>query len=629
MVAVRKTFLIRYGIFLLWGILFASHLFFIHSDADVNLSPGSRGPWTDEGLYTAQIRNFVNNGDLTFSESPCLIYTPLFSGMLFIPYELFGTTMFVSRITVLSLIFLGIVFISLKDAYFKKLLALASLLVLTQYHIYHYSHIALSEMLGVISILLGLFIFYRSRILRRNRKRNTILAAILFSVAYLFKIQYLYIVAAVPIYLSLSIIFSWIKRRRLDKEEIKDLLVHSVTLVLILLLYLILWYYPNRELYNFILTKMNETVDLGGSLHLSNKVKELFLSREVKWIAYGFGIALLFGVLFFSRKNTSKEFKILFPLLLIWAFLEMHKLSMSYIPTRYMVGAWFSLGMVFTLVLQEGLSQIPRRDKLVVSTTVLLVVIGVVIFTKNISFFIQSLHRRTYDIENIDKAIDSYSSLKGGIVMGSWAPALTWKSKVTTYPVWFDYFNDKDVIPTFKPSLIITELDQADSQEAFIKSGTNLKYFSDSITFSKVGMWELKMYWMTDKKQLEKKYKALSSRNKFLMDYELVDSANGYSLFLNPVTGRLIYEKESWISKDYVYSFFLRYTYRDKMGEQVSADIGFQWTEDEQIVIGSDAYLIQDLPRQEIESISTGQYYLDGSYKYPWVIYKRLADQLK
>ena len=58
----KHTALICY---LLIAILFLMHLPFLHADPDYNLSD-SRDAFTDEGLNTSQLRNFINHGQLNF-----------------------------------------------------------------------------------------------------------------------------------------------------------------------------------------------------------------------------------------------------------------------------------------------------------------------------------------------------------------------------------------------------------------------------------------------------------------------------------------------------------------------------------------------------------------------------------
>jgi hypothetical protein len=61
---------------------------FILSDPDIHIS-GSRGVNTDEGLYTCQVRNFINHKDLTLKKTDNFVKAPLFEAILFIPFKIF------------------------------------------------------------------------------------------------------------------------------------------------------------------------------------------------------------------------------------------------------------------------------------------------------------------------------------------------------------------------------------------------------------------------------------------------------------------------------------------------------------------------------------------------------------
>ena len=88
------------------GLLLALHLPFLMSDPDPVVSELSRGPWTDEGLNTIQVRNFINHGYLSLSECDNLIKTPFFGFVLVPFYSLPGTDIWVGRAVVLGAVLL-------------------------------------------------------------------------------------------------------------------------------------------------------------------------------------------------------------------------------------------------------------------------------------------------------------------------------------------------------------------------------------------------------------------------------------------------------------------------------------------------------------------------------------------
>ena len=96
------------------GLIFIAHFPFINADPDRNMSVG-RGPFTDEGLNTSQVRNWVNQGELNLSECDNLLKTPMFGFPLAVTYKIFGVTHEVSRLHVLVLVFLALLMIGLDE----------------------------------------------------------------------------------------------------------------------------------------------------------------------------------------------------------------------------------------------------------------------------------------------------------------------------------------------------------------------------------------------------------------------------------------------------------------------------------------------------------------------------------
>lgn len=74
-------------VYLLLLAMIAGHLFFLTSDPDQRVDLHTRGAFTDEGLYSAQARNFVHSGSFGFTDNTTLVRGPLF-GALQIPFLL-------------------------------------------------------------------------------------------------------------------------------------------------------------------------------------------------------------------------------------------------------------------------------------------------------------------------------------------------------------------------------------------------------------------------------------------------------------------------------------------------------------------------------------------------------------
>src|SRR5215470_7061485 len=73
---------------------------FLEADADSLLS-WSRGPYTDEGLYTAQVRNALITGHLDLTESDTIMREPLFAAVNWLIARFLGDQMTIARISVM------------------------------------------------------------------------------------------------------------------------------------------------------------------------------------------------------------------------------------------------------------------------------------------------------------------------------------------------------------------------------------------------------------------------------------------------------------------------------------------------------------------------------------------------
>src|SRR5688572_14675694 len=76
------------------------HLPFFNADPDTNIS-FSRDAFTDEGLYTSQVRNYLLTGEFHLEESDAAVKTPLFSGLMLSLFFVTGIHLITSRILVL------------------------------------------------------------------------------------------------------------------------------------------------------------------------------------------------------------------------------------------------------------------------------------------------------------------------------------------------------------------------------------------------------------------------------------------------------------------------------------------------------------------------------------------------
>ena len=80
--------------------------------------------------------------------------------------------------------------------------------------------------------------------------------------------------------------------------------------------------------------------------------------------------------------------------------------------------------------------------------------------------------------------------------MGSWAPSFTWKANSVTKPVWMGYFNSDQPLDRFQPAIVISELDESESDKAYISQGIDLQSKSDSVRVFRVWRYDIGIYWI-------------------------------------------------------------------------------------------------------------------------------------
>jgi hypothetical protein len=476
-------------------LVFALHVPFLSADPDIHISD-SRGPNTDEGLNTCQIRNYVNHGDLTFNKSDNLVKTPLFSAFLFLPFQMFGTYLPVARLTVL-LFSLAICFFVFKvDRYYTGFGVVTFIVILTEYYVFHFFHYALSEMLSTVLILLSIFILTKY-MKNANHLQSVFLSATFISIAWYLKVQFIYAVLILPLTLLIIILISPGERKALFRK----LIYLMGFLFSYLLFYYLIWYLPNKSFYDYVMLDQTggRFVSFSGLMdYLDFVLHYIFYNSYLKWFTLSFYVLFIAGLLI-AFTNKSQRFRFLFIGLSCWLLIELHKLPMTYLPTRYLISLIFPMGMIMSLVLWEFLQlKIKRKSIFAVKAIVVLMLFS--LGAKNAMDYYTALQNREFNIRNINNYLAKEDFGKNPII-GSWAPSLTWKSKAVSFPVWKNYFNDKDVLDNYKPAVIITEWDEEDSGGAYSSNGIVIDTYADSIKYFKVNRWSLKILWIkTDQK---------------------------------------------------------------------------------------------------------------------------------
>jgi hypothetical protein len=463
---------------------------YLLSDPDMDID-GGRGPHTDEGLNTCQIRNFVNDHDLTFKKSDNLIKTPVFSVLLFVPFKIFGTKLLIGRLVILllSIGVLGIIFSY--NSYYRVFGFLFLLLVYSEYYIFHYFHYCLAEILSTVLIFSAIFYFVET-FEKGHYIKSSFWSATLISLSYLVKIQFLYVLPILP----LSIICCMCIKSGNKQFLVRQFLFTSIFLILYLLLYYLLWYLPNKDFFSYVMADQTSNRFTGFSNlfnHLHFVMQDYFYNGYLQYFTYGFYILFLVGFVFlFIRKSI--RYRMLYITFTCWLIVELHKLPMTYLPSRYMLSLFFVMGLIITLVINELILS-ESRSILYKCMKGFSVLILLVLGIKNGMDYNTAIHRRSFVISEVNHYLGRYN-FKGHPIIGAWAPTVSWDSKAISFPVWKDYFNDKNVLELYKPRVIVAEMDEVDSNRAFLDRNISIDSYADSIKYVKINKWNLKILWI-------------------------------------------------------------------------------------------------------------------------------------
>lgn len=481
--------------------LVALQALFLTADPSLDIS-FSRGPWTDEGHNTCQIRNFVNTGDLTLDKSDNLIKTPLFGALLVLPYKLFGTGMAVGRAVVLMLTLLSFFFISKRWELMKWSVLLSIPTVLMQYHIFHFTHYSMAEMLSVSSVFIGISIFGRG-MLNGHHLKAGLLSAAFISIAWLLKIQFVYLIFLIPVFGVLH----FIRNRIVDKEPNSDflkLLAYHVGFALLLVLaYGLLWYLPNQELFHEVMADQTagrfigiEKGNIGGVLKDMLYTLYFHVLRPVELRVFNVVvlISLMVGLYFYASRSATVHFKIMFGLTLAWLLIELHKFGMLYLPTRYLISFFFPAGLLVPVVLLEAhhRSKLSNTSR---SIFYLLTLSAMVLVVANAKDVLHSVGSRTYHIEYANQLVLS-SQLGQRPIIGPWAPAVSWGSESVSYPIWKGYFNDQNIFSEHDPGLLVLEEGDPDAMNVLTNEVNDINMIADSTKLVQMGRWKVRMVWV-------------------------------------------------------------------------------------------------------------------------------------
>ena len=315
------------------------------------------------------------------------------------------------------------------------------------------------------------------------------------SLSWYFKIQFIYILALGP----LVAVERAFQARKLNRRILwLNGMVIAATTLLFLLIYMLAWYLPSKGTYDHMMAHQSGAFELGPKTgeYIRFNVTHFFLSSGNIAFTITFLVSLVAGILLLFRKS-SPHFPLLFKTSVIWVVLELHKLTMVYLPTRYQVSLFAAMGLLTAIVLLEiyhtqWLSK-EHKWRWTVRTLVVTWTLAILLF--NLSDYRHALERRTYRIHQANAYLAS-TLTKNDTVLGAWAPSLTWGSDCIAKPVWGGFLNDVEPLERFQPRAVISEPDEQDSEQAYKKQGIDLYAVSDSSRTFEIGRWEVVIFWI-------------------------------------------------------------------------------------------------------------------------------------
>lgn len=480
---------------ILFIVLLLLHLPFLNADPHIIVAYG-RDAFTDEGLYSSQVRNYIHFGTLNINESDALIKTPLFSAWLLGWYKIFGISLSISRCSIFFFAVLVLFIVAQISSFSRALTILVSIIAFTSAPFFNYAHYSLAEVPAIICIYAGIIFFTESII--GNKQKPLLISSMFFVASWFFKIQFIYALVIPLIFLLASTVFFTLAfKLDMAKQYFKMLLIIVTSFGLSILLFYILWVLPNEKLFQFIMNEQTQN-RLVNKHELYDYITSMyayyFKSIHLKYLVKIFYVFCVTG-LFILCLKPSKQFIIAFMLFALWMMIELHKLFMYYMPMRYLVPIFFCGFVVMALILLENI-RLAKKTKFL-SMLLLVFNIGIcgLYFYNNYKNYSNFYASRKHEIIKTCKYFSNYDFDKKPL-MGTWAPSLTWDSKAYILPVWDNYFNNENILEKFNPKIIITENEEQDSNHAISKKNMDIWSRNDSIIYRKVGDWYLKIIWM-------------------------------------------------------------------------------------------------------------------------------------
>ena len=447
----------------------------------------SRGAWTDEGLNTIQVRNFVNHGYLSMDECDNLIKTPFF-GFILVPfYSVFETHIWVGRMLVLTCVLI-VLFLFLRKQetrFFGVAFAVTGLL---QFHVFHFSHYSLAEMMAISWILLGIYLLWLSE--QKNHWIWLFASTTCFSLAYYSKVTFAYAVVIPFVVQYLQFLSNRIHQNPFKRSLWKGWGIQSITTGIFGGAFYLKWYLPNKHVFEMVQANQGTgRYDIGDAWNrFQFNLEEFILVDGIT----PFIILVPIAILGLTRTKFTHEKQTIFFGLLTWLIVELHHGLLVNPPTRYLLPLYFACLAIVVFGLSEVVASQARKTAFWIS----LLLLG----GYNLSNYAASLSRRTFQIQEVQNYLSQFN-IQDNTVLGVWGTTLASESQARSIPIWSD-FNAKDnPILEYQPRIIFSEHNEAESGEAYSSKNINLLAEADSVKQFNLWRYKVNLFWLSDKEK--------------------------------------------------------------------------------------------------------------------------------
>ncbi|NCA87185.1 MAG: hypothetical protein EOM83_16760 [Clostridia bacterium] len=476
-------------VYLLLMAMIAGHLLFLTSDPDQRVDVHTRGAFTDEGLYSAQARNFVNSGSFGFTDNSTLVRGPLF-GVLQIPFfAVAGTSRVVARLITLVAVMLALWLLAAKPRW-RWFALLLAIIAFTHFRVFQFSHYAMAEMVSIAAVAVS-FLFLHAYFINK-KKKNLTLAALMIFVAYGLKIQFAYLAALLPVVVALFGLGKWLKKKISFKTFVSNTAIITGFTLAFALLYFVIWYQPNQAYYDAVMAEQTGGVfEVWERLNLTihfNYDYYILDAPNIPLLIF-FGVALLLWILsaFGGAFKIKNHLIILFGF--IWTLGELHKLGMLYLPQRYLLGLYVAAGFFAAAVVYQFIEK-GRIIKIIVLSAAVLALLF------NGWFNLEAYNRRSWQLQAANDYLQNFD-WNNRVVAGAWAPSIAWGTAARTMPVWAGITDPGFLQEDNLPAMIVMEADQADSELFYDRNNFDLQAHTDSMKTFDVWKYKLELRWIS------------------------------------------------------------------------------------------------------------------------------------